>query len=126
MSYRIGIIGVGAIGSVVGGMLTKAGHDVTLIDQWPDHVEAMKKIGLRLSGTCGEHLIAVCALGIHELQSVAEPFDAVFISVKSYDTEWAVHMGRAYLKKPAGVIVDFQNRINDERVAAPAGRDRSV
>jgi 2-dehydropantoate 2-reductase len=106
MSYRIGIIGVGAIGSVVGGMLTKAGHDVTLIDQWPDHVAAMKTVGLRLSGTCGEHLIPVRALGIHELQSVADPFDAVFISVKSYDTEWAVSLGLAYLKKPDGVIVD--------------------
>jgi ketopantoate reductase len=29
---RIGIIGAGAIGSVVGGLLTKAGRDVTLID----------------------------------------------------------------------------------------------
>jgi ketopantoate reductase len=44
MSYRIGIIGVG-VGSIVGGLLTKAGHDVTLIDQWPEHVEAMKKVG---------------------------------------------------------------------------------
>ena len=35
MSYRISSIGVGAIGSVAGGLLTKAGHDVTLIDQWP-------------------------------------------------------------------------------------------
>ena len=34
---RIGIMGAGAIGSVVGGMLTKAGYDVTLIDQWPPH-----------------------------------------------------------------------------------------
>ena len=32
----------------------------------------MKKVGLRLSGTCGEHLIPVRALLIHELQSVAE------------------------------------------------------
>jgi 2-dehydropantoate 2-reductase len=126
MATRIGIIGVGAIGSVVGGMLTRAGHDVTLIDQWPDHVEAMKKVGLRLSGTCGEHLIPVRALGIHELQSVAEPFDAVFIAVKSYDTEWAVALGLAYLKKPDGVIVDFQNGINDERVAAVAGRERCL
>src|SRR5438034_8978216 len=107
-------------------MLTKYGHDVTLIDQWPDHVEAMKKIGLRLSGTCGEHLIPVRALGIHELQSVAEPFDAVFIAVKSYDTEWAVALGLSYLKKPDGVIVDFQNGINDERVAAVAGRERCL
>jgi len=126
MGTRIGIIGVGAIGSVVGGLLTKAGHDVTLIDQWPDHVQAMKNIGLRLSGTCGEHLIPVRALQIHELQSVAEPFDAVFISVKSYDTEWAVSLALQYLKEPDGVLVDFQNGINDERVAALAGRERCL
>ena len=46
---RIGIIGAGAIGCVVGGMLTKAGRDVTLIDQWPEHVETMRRQGLRLS-----------------------------------------------------------------------------
>jgi len=123
---RIGIIGVGAIGGVVGGMLTKAGHDITLIDQWPDHVEAMKKVGLRLSGTCGEHLIPVRALNIHELQSIAEPFDAIFIAVKSYDTEWAVAMALQYLKRPDGFLVDFQNGINDERVAALAGRERCL
>ena len=39
MITRIGIMGAGAIGSVVGGMLTRAGHDVTLIDQWPAHVD---------------------------------------------------------------------------------------
>src|SRR5215510_11128097 len=83
MINRIGIIGAGAIGSVVGGMLTRAGRDVTLIDQWPEHVESMRKIGLRLSGTCGEHLVPVKALHIHELQSVTEPFEAVFLSVKS-------------------------------------------
>jgi 2-dehydropantoate 2-reductase len=126
MGTRIGIIGVGAIGSVVGGLLTKASHDVTLIDQWPEHVEAMKKVGLRLSGTCGEHLIPVRALHLHELQSEAEPFDAVFISVKSYDTEWAVALGLSYLKQPEGIVVDFQNGINDERVAAAAGRERCL
>src|SRR5919201_739182 len=126
MIQRIAIIGAGAIGSVVGGMLTRAGHDVTLIDQWPEHVEAMKKVGLRLSGTCGEHLVPVRAIGIHELHSVAEPFDAVFISVKSYDTEWAVALGLSYLTKPDGVIVDFQNGVNDEGVAAMAGRERCL
>src|SRR5213596_4347948 len=125
MSYRIGIIGVGAIGGVVGGMLTRAGHDVTLIDQWPDHVEAMKKVGLRLSGSCGEHLIPVRALGIHELQSVTQPFDAVFISVKSYDTEWATAMALKYLT-PEGIVVDFQNGLNDERVAGVAGTQRTL
>jgi 2-dehydropantoate 2-reductase len=125
MINRIGIIGAGAIGSVVGGMLTRAGRDVTLIDQWPEHVESMRKIGLRLSGTCGEHLVPVKALHIHELQSVTEPFDAVFLSVKSYDTQWATALALAYLA-PEGVVVDFQNGLNDERVAAVAGQHRTL
>ncbi|MBI2964641.1 MAG: 2-dehydropantoate 2-reductase [Chloroflexi bacterium] len=125
MIKRIGIVGAGAIGSVVGGMLTKGGRDVTLIDQWPDHVAAMRKHGLRLSGTCGDHTIKVKALNIHEAQSIREPFDAVFISVKSYDTEWATQLGVQYLG-PGGVVVDFQNGINDERVAAVAGRERTL
>src|SRR5262249_35397128 len=123
---RMGRIGAGAIGSVVGGLLTRAGHDVTLIDQWPEHVEAMKQRGLRLSGTCGEHVVAVKALHIHEAQSIEAPFDTVFIAVKSYDTDWAVHLGLSYLAQPDGVLVDFQNGINDERLAALAGPQRRL
>jgi 2-dehydropantoate 2-reductase len=123
---RFGIVGAGAIGCVVGGLLTKAGRDVTLIDQWPEHVESMKRVGLRLSGTCGEHLVPVKALHIHEAQSVSQPFDAVFIAVKSYDTEWATHLGLTYLRPSTGMVVDFQNGINDERVAAIAGADRTL
>ena len=122
---RIGIVGAGAIGCVVGGLLTKAGRDVTLLDQWPEHVEAMKREGLRLSGTCGEHRIPVRALHLHEAQTIEAPFDAAFVSVKSYDTEWATALACAYLR-PEGVVVDFQNGLNDERVAAVAGRGRTL
>ena len=126
MSTRIGIMGAGAIGSVVGGMLTKAGHDVTLIDQWPAHVEAMKANGLRLSGTCGEHAVPVRALHLYEAQGIQEPFDAVFLAVKGYDTDWATLFAIRFLKIPDGVIVDFQNGMNDERVAKLAGRERTL
>jgi 2-dehydropantoate 2-reductase len=125
MIRRIGIVGAGAIGSVVGGLLTKAGRDVTLIDQWPEHVEAMKAKGLRLSGTCGDHTIPVKAFHIHEAQTIDEPFDAVFIAVKSYDTEWATALGVRYAT-PGAAVVDFQNGMNDERVAAVAGRERTL
>ena len=83
---RIGVVGAGAIGCVVGGLLTRAGHDVALIDQWPEHVETLKRQGLRLSGTCGDHVIPVTALHLHGVQRIATPFDVVFIAVKSYDT----------------------------------------
>src|SRR5687768_10984793 len=129
---RIGILGAGAIGSIVGGLLTKAGHDVTLVDQWPEHVEAMKQVGLRLSGSCGEHVIPVKALHLHEAQSVDEPFSAVFLAVKSYDTEWATHfalglLGRGRSRSGShGIVVDFQNGINDERVAEVAGAQNTL
>jgi 2-dehydropantoate 2-reductase len=123
---RIAIIGAGAIGCVVGGLLTKAGRDVTLIDQWPEHVDTMKRQGLTLSGTCGDHVIRVKALHVHELQLVTVPFDAVFVAVKSYDTEWATALALPYLARPDGVVVDFQNGVNDERVAAVAGRERTL
>ena len=126
MINRIGIVGAGAIGCVVGGLLTRAGRDVTLVDQWPEHVETMRKRGLRLSGTCGDHTIKVTALHLHEAQGIGEPFDAVFIAVKSYDTEWATALGVSYLRRPDGVVVDFQNGINDERVASIAGRERTL
>ena len=125
MIKRIAIIGAGAIGSVVGGFLTKAGRDVTLVDQWPEHIEAIKAKGLRLSGTVGDQVVPVKAIHIHELQAVREPFDAVFVAVKSYDTEWATAMALSCLK-PDGVVVDFQNGVNDERVAALAGKHRTL
>jgi 2-dehydropantoate 2-reductase len=126
MTMRIGIVGAGAIGCVVGGLLTKSGHDVTLIDQWPEHVETLKRQGLKLSGTCGDHVIPVTALHLHEVQRITKPFDAVFVAVKSYDTEWATALACAYLARPHGVVVDFQNGINDERVAAVAGVERTL
>jgi 2-dehydropantoate 2-reductase len=123
---RIGIIGAGAIGCVVGGLLAKAGHDVTLVDQWPEHVAQIKNGGLRLSGSCGEHLVPVGALHLHELAQVREPFEVVFVAVKSYDTEWATQLAVDHLRRPDGVVVDFQNGINDHRVAAVAGRERTL
>ncbi len=50
MTRRIAIVGTGAVGGYTGGHLTAAGADVTLIDAWPEHVEAMRRDGLMLSG----------------------------------------------------------------------------
>jgi 2-dehydropantoate 2-reductase len=123
---RIGIMGAGAIGCNVGGMLARAGHDITLIDQWPAHVEKIKADGLTLSGTWPDYVVPIRALHLYEAQSIQEPFDAAFLAVKGYDTEWATMFILRFLKEPDGVVVDFQNGINDERVAAVAGRHRTL
>ena len=126
---RIGIIGAGAIGGVVGGLLTRAGCDVTLFDHWVEHVDAMKRNGLRLSGPLiGDIRVPVNARHLYEAQQLSEPFDLGFVAVKSYDTEWASAFIAPLVKDAAdgGAIVDFQNGINDERVAAVVGRERTL
>jgi len=125
MSERIGIVGAGAIGCVVGGLLSKAGYDVTLVDQWPEHVEAIRKNGLIVETRAGEHRTRPNALHVHELQSADRPFDLAFVAVKSYDTDWATAL-IASRTRPEGLIVDFQNGMNDDRVAAIVGAHRTL
>ncbi len=43
MDKRIAVIGAGAIGGYTGGQLAHNGFDVTLIDPWPEHIEAIRK-----------------------------------------------------------------------------------
>ena len=87
MKPHIAIIGAGAVGAYAGGRLALAGEDVTLIDGWPAHVKAMRTHGLRLSGTQGEHTIAVQALHLCDVQRLLrKPVDIAVICTKSYDT----------------------------------------
>jgi 2-dehydropantoate 2-reductase len=124
MSKRIVVVGAGAIGGYSGAHMTRAGHDVTLIDAWPEHVEYLREHGMQLSGmTAAEkHSIPVRALHISDVQQLCKerPVDIAFICVKSYDTEWAVHLVKQYMA-PDGFFVSLQNCINEERIAAIAG-----
>ena len=42
---RIGIMGAGGIGSVIGGLLSEGGHDITLIDRWREQIEKSRPTG---------------------------------------------------------------------------------
>ena len=129
MGKRIVFVGAGAVGGYVSGHMTRAGHDVTIIDPWPEHVESMRAKGLQLSGVteAERHSIKVKALHVCEVQGLIKerPFDIAFICVKSYDTEWATLLIRQYLA-PDGFIVSLQNCINEERIAQHVGWGRTV
>ena len=59
-SMRVAVIGAGAIGSVIGGLLARAHEDVTLIGRRP-HVDAVNRNGLRIDGALGTMLVRVRA-----------------------------------------------------------------
>ena len=129
MSKRIAVIGAGAVGGYVGAHMTAAGHDVTLIDPWPEHVAQMQAHGLEIYGmTPAERMsVKVNAMHLTEVQNLAkqEPIDIAFVSVKSYDTVWATTMIRQYLSA-SGCVVSMQNCINEERVAGVVGWGRTL
>lgn len=129
MGKRIVVVGAGAIGGYAGGHMARAGHDVTLIDAWPEHVECMRTHGIQLTGMTPEekHSIKVNALHITDVQSFCKerPVDIAFVCVKSYDTGWATHLIKPYLA-PDGFVVSLQNCINEERIAAIVGWGKTL
>ena len=125
MGDKIAIMGAGALGSYVGAFLAKEGEDVTLIDMWPDHVDAIQRKGLRASGSQGDFTVPVKAIHLTDAQGIRERFDYAFIAVKSYDTEWATHFIKPYVT-PEGFFISLQNCWNDPVIGAIVGNHREV
>ncbi len=123
MGSRIAIMGTGAVGAYAGGHMAAAGEDVTFLDPWPEHVEAMRAHGLRVSHITGEEFTTkVRALHLTDAQHLAKepPIDIAFVCMKSYDTEWATRLIAQYLA-PDGFVVSLQNCMNEETVARVVG-----
>jgi 2-dehydropantoate 2-reductase len=125
MTKRIAVLGAGAIGGATGAYLIKAGHDVTFIDQWAAHIDKIRSDGLKVNDLNGEFTVPAKALHLSDVSGVKEPFDIVFLSVKSYDTRWSAYLIEPYLK-PTGFILPTQNALNDEVVASVVGFNRTV
>ena len=125
MNKKIAVLGAGAIGGSVSADLTDAGLDVTVIDQWPEHVEAMREKGLHVQMPDLDLKTPVRAHHLCELASLRTTFDIVLLIVKSYDTRWMCELIKPYLKSD-GIFVGAQNSMNNEMIASIIGRERVV
>lgn len=122
---RIAVMGLGGVGGCIAGYLLRAGHDLTLIDQWPAHIEAIKARGLTVTDVDESFTVPAKALHLCEVSVSRELFDIVFMSVKSYDTVWSTHLIAPHLK-PGGMILPAMNALNDDTVAQIVGYQRTV
>lgn len=130
MTARIAVVGAGANGAAVGADLVRAGHDVTLIEQWPAHVEAMRAHGVRVEMQLpdGSTELETTPARVHHLCEVAElrgRFDVVLLLVKAYDTRWAAELIRPLLADD-GLMVGVQNGMTAATVADVAGGHRTL
>src|SRR5581483_228937 len=134
MNKRIAVVGAGALGGYVGGSLAHLGHDVTLIDAWPEHVETIRTRGLELDGVTPEERFTVRkakTMHLTEVQSLARtPVDIAFVAVKSYDTRWATELIAPYLSARGFVAslisVDMYEAGRIRRTVAKGGDKHTV
>jgi len=104
---KIQIMGAGALGSLFGALLLKAGFDVVFVARG-EQLKALQSKGLEVSGLMEEHF---------DVTAVSEPVDAdlVFLTVKAYDTENAA---RQLEKVRFRAICSLQNGVGNEDILA--------
>jgi 2-dehydropantoate 2-reductase len=114
---RIAVMGAGAVGCFFGGMLARAGADVTLIARGP-HLEALARNGLFLDSIHFQQRVPVRA---SSEPSAVRGAELVLFSVKTVDTETAAKSIAPHLSSSA-LILSLQNGVdNVARISAAAG-----
>ena len=77
---KIAIAGSGALGCGFGYMMQKGGNDVTLLDFWEDHINAIRKSGLSITVNGKEENSTI---PVGKPAEIKDTFDVVFIFTKS-------------------------------------------
>lgn len=125
MAKKIAVLGSGANGASIGADLTNAGHDVVLIDQWPAHMEVMRKRGVRIEMPEETLELPVRAFHLCDICTFTEKFDIVLLLVKAYDTRWASRLIAPYLKAD-GLLAGVQNGMTTDIIAEVVGPERTI
>jgi 2-dehydropantoate 2-reductase len=120
---RVIVIGAGAMGSIFGAALARAGCEVAFCDVRPEVTAAFVAPGLRLEGVLGESLTSFPASVDPGALGVA---DMALVQVESGATGEAARIAASCLK-PGGYAVTLQNGIgNWETLAEALGQERVV
>lgn len=110
---RIAVLGCGAIGSLYAAHLTRAPDvEVWAVDPWRDHMEAIQRNGLKVTG------LADFTAPVHALTDAAglPPCDLGIVATKAQHTGDAVAAARHALTDAA--VVSVQNGVGNEEVIA--------
>jgi 2-dehydropantoate 2-reductase len=118
------VMGAGALGSVFGGLLAEHGHDVTFVGA-DDHLLAMQKQGLTITGIWGEHRLG-SVKAYYGTKDLSGAYDVVLLSVKSYHTTAVITQTLPFIHEKS-LIFSIQNGLgNWDAIAHAVGWERTV
>jgi 2-dehydropantoate 2-reductase len=119
---RFLIWGAGAIGGTLGAHLARAGHDVTMVDNVREHVNAIDCDGLRITGPIAEFTERVPAFTPDTLRG---EWDTIVLATKAHHTESAARTLLPHLSGN-GCVISAQNGLNELAIAEIVGAERTV
>jgi 2-dehydropantoate 2-reductase len=119
---RFLIWGAGAIGGTMGACLARAGHDVTLVDTAGDHIAAIDRTGLSVTGPIAQFTERVPAFTPDNL---AGEWDTIVLATKAHHTE-AATLALAPHLSAGGCVVSAQNGLNELAISEIVGVERTV
>lgn len=131
---KIAVLGAGALGCALGGVLTEDGNEVWLVNRGREHVDAMCARGLVMreqqgivAGSMVERTVPVhAAIDCHEIAVSGGPVDLLIVLVKSFHTEAAIASALPIVG-PGTTVLSLQNGLGHEDVlAAAVGRERVI
>ena len=119
---RILVWGAGAIGGTMGAYLARAQHDITMVDNVVEHVDAISRNGIKITGPVSEFTQRVPAF---TPDNVAGEWDTIMLCTKAHHTETATRALLPHLAKN-GCVISVQNGLNELTIALIVGKERTV
>lgn len=118
---RYAIYGAGALGTVLGAYIAKAGVEIDLVNRNEKHVAALKERGAKIVGTVN-FTQKVNALLPSEMTG---KYDVIVLMTKQRDNAATVNFLKDYLKED-GAICTCQNGMPEPKIAEIIGADRTL
>ena len=117
---HIAVLGAGALGSLFGGYLARAGQRVTLIGRQNAHMQAVRAQGLKITGIRGEHVVTENLTAVWDPTEVRSA-DVLMVAVKANDTPQALE-SVSHLVGQVPTVLSLQNTLEkDDLLAASFG-----
>lgn len=114
--------GAGAIGGTMGAYLARAGHEVTFVDVVGEHVDAIDRDGIRITGPIDEFAVRAPAFTPATLRG---EWDTIMLATKAQHTDEATRALAAHLSA-TGCVISAQNGLNELAIARIVGDARTV
>lgn len=107
---RIALLGAGAMGTIIGALLSDGGYDVELVDNYKEHVEALQNDGAKIIGGI-ERTIPVKAIFPNQLSG---KYDFVISLTKHSGIEESLENIKPFTTEDT-IILTLQNGMPEEK-----------